>query len=87
MKLQTLRYAPRLLRRKGLIQRRLAVGIEIAHHQADHRDIRVGLDHQPAHLIGEVLGGAPLGYFHVPPARQGLAEQEQVAGALPPRYS
>ena len=84
VKLQTPRYAPRLLRRKSLVQRRLAVGIEIVQHQADHRDIGVGLVYQPAHLMGDVLGGAPLGHFHVPPPGQGFAEQEQVAGALPP---
>ena len=40
--------------------------------------------HQPTHLMGEVLYGAPPGHRHVTPARQRLTGQEQVADALPP---
>ena len=84
MKLQPLGDTPGLWGRESLVQRRHPVGVQVVQDQANHRDLRVSLVHQPAHLVGEVLGGAPLRHCHVAPARPGLAEQEQVAGALPP---
>ena len=66
VKLQPPRDAPRLRRRKGLVQRRRAMGIEVVQNHSDHRDTGVGLVHQPAHLMGEVPGGAPLRYRHKP---------------------
>ena len=86
VELQPPRYAPGLRRRKGLVQRRLAMGIEVVENHPDHRHIGVGLIHQPAHLMGEVPSGAPLRYRHMPAARQGLDEMEQVAGALAPVF-
>ena len=50
---------------KGLVQRRRAVGVQIIQHHSHHsrhRDPRVGFVHQPAHPVGEVLHGAPLGH-------------------------
>ena len=67
VKFQPPRYAPRLRRRKGLVQGRLAMGIEVVQTHPDHRHIGVGLVHQPAHLVGEVPGGAPLRYRPMPP--------------------
>ena len=81
VELQPPRYAPCLHRWKGLVQRRLAMGIEIVQNHPDHWHIGVGLVHQPTHLMGEVPGGAPLRYRHMPPASQGLDAKEQVAGA------
>ena len=84
VKLQPLGDAPRLRRRERLVQRRLAMGIQIVQNHSNHRDIRIGLVHQPAHLMGKVLSGAPLCYRHMPPPGHGFAGQKQVAGALPP---
>ena len=84
MKFQPLDDAPSLRRGKGLVKRCSAMGVQVVQGQANHRDLGVGFINQPEHLVGEVLGGAPLGHCHVAPARQGLAEQERVAGALPP---
>ncbi len=84
VKIQTPGNPAGLSRRKALIQRGLAAGIEVVQHNSYHRRIRVSLVCQPAHLLGEALGGAPLRYRHMPSARQWLAEEEQVAGALPP---
>ena len=58
--------------------------VQIVENQPNHRDIGVGLIHQPPHLVSEVLFGALFRYFCVPPACQGFAGQEQVPGALPP---
>ena len=60
------------------------MGVQIIQNHPDHRDIGIGLIHQPAHLMPEVLGGAPLGNRHVPPAGQGLAGHGQIPGSLPP---
>ena len=49
-------------------------------HYADYRDVGVGLIHQPAHLVGEVLHGAPLGYRHMAPALQRDTGEQQIAG-------
>ncbi len=81
MELQPLGDAPRLRRRERLVQRRLAMGVQIVQDHSNHRDIRIGLIHQPAHLVGKVLLGAPFRYLYVPPPCQGFAGQEQVAGA------
>ena len=59
------------------------MSVQIVQDQPHHLGFRVGFIHQPAHLVGEVLHGAPLGDRHMPPAGQGLTGQKQVAGALP----
>ena len=46
----------------------------------DHRNLRVGFIHQPAHLLGELLHRTSFGPPH---AARRLAGQEQVAGSLP----
>ena len=73
VKLQPLGDAPRLSRRKGLVQRRHPMGVEVVENHPDHWDIGISFIHQPAHLMGEVPGGAPLGNRHMPPACQGLS--------------
>ena len=44
--------------------------------------LRVSLLRQPAHLMSEVHLGAPLRHRHMPPARQWLAGQKQIAGTV-----
>ena len=61
--------APGLLRRERLVQRRLAMGVQIVQDHPDHFGLGVGLLRQPAHLMGEVHLGAPLRYLHMAPAR------------------
>ena len=75
---------PGLGSREGLVQRRRAMGVQIVQNHPHYLGLRVGLIRQPTHLLGEVLGGAPLGQRHVTPAGQRLTGQEQVAGSLPP---
>ena len=57
--------------------------VQIVENQPDHRDIRVGLIHQPPHLLSEVLHGALPGYRHVAPAPARLTGEEQVACPCP----
>ena len=93
MELQPLRNPPRLWRRERLVQGRRTVRVQslprtrygVVHDHPHHRSLRVSFVHQPTHLMGEVLHGAPLGHRHMTPARQRLTGQEQVADALPPR--
>ena len=54
------------------------MGIQIVQLHSDHREHRVGLIHQPPHLVGKVFHGASLGDRHVSPARQGFAGQEML---------
>ena len=84
VKLQPPGNPPGLGCRESLVQRRRAMGVQIVQHQPHHLGFRVGFIHQPAHLPGEVLHRSPFGDLHVPPAGQGFASQEQVAGPLPP---
>ena len=53
--------------------------VQIVENQPNHRDIGVGLIHQPPHLLSEVLHGALPGYRHVAPAPARLTGEEQVA--------
>ena len=55
VKLQPFGNSPGLGSRERFVQRRLAMGIQIVQNHSNHRDLRVGLIHQPAHLVGEVL--------------------------------
>ncbi len=70
--------------RERLVQGRRTVRVQVVHDHPNHRCIRISFVHQPTHLTGEVFRGAPLGHRHLPPARQRLTGQEQVADALPP---
>ena len=72
VKLQPFGDAPGLRRRKGLIQRRHLVGVQIAQDHSDHRDVGICFVHQPAHLMGEVLFGAPFRYRYMPPPQPGV---------------
>ena len=56
--------------------------VQIVENQPNHRDIGVGLIHQPPHL-NEVLHGALPGYRHVAPAPARLTGEEQVARPSP----
>ena len=60
VKLQPLGDPPSLLCRERLVQLCLAMTIQVVHDQPDHRDIGIGLVHQPAHRVGEVLFGTQL---------------------------
>src|SRR5262245_49870803 len=53
--------------------------VEIVTNQIDPLGIRIADIHQPPHLMRKVLGRAPVGDFDMPPIRQRLTEQEQVA--------
>ena len=59
------------------------MGVQIVQDHSHHRDLWIGLIHQPAHLAGEVLHGAPLRNLHVAPTGHRFAGQEQVSSALP----
>ena len=65
--LQTLGYAARLSLRKGLVERRHPMRVQIVQAHSDHGNTGVSLIHQPAHLMGEVLHGAPFRDLHMPP--------------------
>ena len=69
VKLQPLGDAPGLRRWEGLVQGRCPVSVQIVQDRPHHLGFRVGFIHQPAHLVGEVLHGAPFGDRHMPPAR------------------
>ena len=84
VKLQPLGDTPCFRRREGLVKGRGPVGVQVVQNQPDYRNVGIGLIHQPPHLVGEVLLGAPLRDFHVSPPCFGLAGQEQVAGPFPP---
>ena len=60
------------------------MGVQIIECDPHHLGLWIGFIHQPTHLMGEVLYGAPLGHRRLPPARQRLTGQEQVARPLPP---
>ena len=84
MELQPFGNPPGLRCRERFVQRRHAVSVQVVQDDPDHLDLRIGLVHQPSHLLGKVLHRAPLGHHHVPPAGLRLTGQEQVACALPP---
>ena len=81
VKLQTFGDASGLGSWKGLVQGRHAVSVQVVEDHANHWGVGIGHVHQPLHLVGEVVNSAPLGAGHLSPARQGLAGQEEVAGA------
>ena len=94
VKLEAFHDAPGLSRRERLVKGRHTMSIQIVEDHADHSRVGVGHVHHPAHLMGEVLHGAPLGDGQVAPARQGFTGQEDISGAaaailivLPPRSS
>ena len=58
------------------------MGVEVVQHHPYLLGCRVGGIAQPPHLLGEVHHGAAFGHCHVSPARPGLAQHEQVSGAI-----
>ena len=84
VKLQPPGNPPGLRRRESFVQGRRTMSVKVVHDHPHHRGLRVRFVHQPTHLMGEVLHGTPLGHRHLPPARQWLTGQEQVAGTLSP---
>ncbi len=59
------------------------MGVQIVQDHSNHRDIRIGVIHQTAHLVGKVLPGAPLCYRQMAPASAVFTSEEQVARACP----
>src|SRR3989442_7421132 len=55
MKFQFLQDAPSLIRRKGLVQTRSRVRVQVVHHQADLPGVRIMHIHQIADTLGPVL--------------------------------
>ena len=82
MKLEALGDAPSFARLKCFVERAELVGVEVVQYQPDHLGIRVGLVHQPPHLVREVHGSAALGHLHMSPATLRLADHEQVPGPV-----
>ena len=62
------------------------VGVQVVQNHPGHRDAGIGLVHQPSHLMGKVLHGAPLCYRHMAPAPAGFAGEKQVAGPIPQAF-
>ncbi len=77
VELQPFNDTPDLRGREGLVQGSWTMGVQIIQDNPHHLGIRVGLVHQPTHLMGEVLPGPALGDGHVPPTPQRLTGQEQ----------
>ena len=84
MELQPFGNPPGLRCRERFVQRCHAVSVQVVQDDPDHLDLRIGLVHQPSHLLGKVLHRAQLGHLHVPPPGLRLAGREQVACALAP---
>ena len=82
MKLEALGDAPSFARLKCFVERAELVGVEVVQYQPDHLGIRVGLVHQPPHLVREVHGSAALGHLHMSPSTLRLADHEQVPGPV-----
>ena len=79
VKLQPPGYAPGLRRRKGLIQRGFAMGVQIVQDHPDHRHIGVVHVHQLLHHPGPIHLGPLVRHRHSPPPLQGREQHEQVA--------
>ena len=76
--------ASRLRRAKDILQRCWAMGVQVVQHQKDYRYLGVCFIHRPPHLVAEILGGTTFLHYYTPPILPRIAEQEQVAGTLPP---
>jgi phage baseplate assembly protein W len=71
------------LRRKGLVQNRWCMGVEVVQHHPNHLRLRKDFIHQPFYLLGQVLPRPPLRHVDFPPAPQGLEDQKQIAAPPP----
>ena len=88
VKLQAFHDAASLRRREGFVRRRHAMGVQslprtrygVVENDADHGGVRVGHVHQPPHLVGEVLHGAPLRDGQMAPAKQRWRRSGPMAG-------
>ena len=65
-------------RLEGLAERGDVVGVEVVQHHANHLSMRIGLVHQPLHLVSEIYRCASFGHLQVLPTPQRLKEHEQV---------
>src|SRR3989304_5701593 len=83
MKLQFPGQLPRLLGWKSLVKRSRRMGVEIIQHHPDLFGLRKVNFNQIIHAPGEILLGAAVGDFDMPPTCQGLQKHEQVTGAFP----
>ena len=82
VKLQAFAYSPSLLGLEGFVEGSWFVGVEVVQHHPDLLGRWVSFIGQPPHLLSEVHHGTTFGHCHMPPARQGLAQHEQVSGAI-----
>ncbi len=78
MHLQSRPNGLRFLRRKGLIQTRRGMRVEIVHHQADHARLGRDLIHQQADRLSEIDLGALLSQFNRTATDPGFHEHKQV---------
>jgi len=72
-----------LFRLEGFIERTGSVGVEIVQHDADPFSLREVGFNQIIHASRKILLGPLRGDLDMPPTRQRLQEDEQIAGAFP----
>ena len=83
VKLQAFENAAGFGRRKGFVQGRRPMGVQVVQDDPHHIGLGIGFVHQPLHLLGEVHERAPVGDGDVPPAtvRLRLSRQGSAAAA------
>lgn len=82
-KLQFVQQPFRLAGRECLVERRWRMGVQGIQHHANLGRMREMDVHQHLHLVGKILFRALGGHGHLPPARQGLNHQKQIACPRP----
>jgi hypothetical protein len=70
-------------RRKGRLQGRRGMRIQVIQDDTDHSRLGDMEVHQVLHPVGKILAGAPVSDLHMPPALPRLEAHQQVAGTLP----
>jgi hypothetical protein len=75
VKLQPAQHAPRLFRRKSLIQGSRRMRIQVVQDHPDQRRIRKMHIDQRLHGLGKILLGASLGHLDMPPSQVGFQKQ------------
>ena len=83
MKLDLIQDAASLLGRKGLIQARAIMGIQIILDQTNFLRLRIILLHQRSYTARIILACPPGRDVHVPPATQGLTHHKLMADPFP----
>ena len=83
MELQPFGNPPGLRCRERFVPRRHAVSVQVVQDDPDHLDLRIGLVHQPSHLLGKVLPRAPFG--SPPRAATRPAARKPRTGSVCPR--